>query len=44
VSVEVRIILPKRLYEILEKKAREQRMKVQDLIVVAISKLAEEGG
>jgi len=43
-SVEIRIRVPKRLYDILEKRAKEQQVSLQDLIIVALAKIVREGG
>lgn len=41
-SVELRIVIPKRLYELLEKKAKDLELEVSDLIQIALVKVLEE--
>jgi hypothetical protein len=41
-SEELRIIIPRTLRHKLEKKAKEMNITLQDLIVIALSKLLEE--
>jgi len=43
VSVKLEITVPRRIYEILEKKARQQGLKVSDYVLLAIARVAEEG-
>jgi len=41
-SEEIRIVMPKALKSRLEKKAKDMNITLQDLIVLALSKLLEE--
>lgn len=41
-SVEIRVRLPKKLYDIIEDKAKKRGLTVNDLIVYTISRVIEE--
>ncbi|MEM1562879.1 MAG: hypothetical protein QXV75_07850 [Candidatus Bathyarchaeia archaeon] len=41
-SVELRIVIPKRLFELLEKKAKDLELEVSDLIQIALTRVIEE--
>ncbi len=43
-SVEVRLRLPKRLFDLLERRAKERDMTLQDLIIVTLARILREGG
>jgi hypothetical protein len=41
-SVEIRLLVPKAIYEALEKKAKENNLKLEDLIIRAVVRIIEE--
>lgn len=42
ISVEIRIVVPKKIYDMLEEKAKKNNLTVNDLIVYAIEKVLRE--
>lgn len=41
-SVEIRILVPKRIYELLKRKADDKKISINELIIIALSKVIEE--
>lgn len=41
-SVEIRIVVPKKIYDMLEEKARRNNLSVNDLIIYVIEKVIRE--
>jgi hypothetical protein len=42
-SVEVRLLLPRRIFELLQREAEKKQLTLQDLILLALEKLLREG-
>jgi hypothetical protein len=42
-SVELRIVVSKRLWELLQREAEKRQLSIQDLLLLAIEKLLREG-
>lgn len=42
ISIELRILIPKRVYELLKRKAEDKDISLNDLILIALAKVVEE--